>query len=116
MVGLYTMERCVLVRLVVGGFELVSLPRHCWEGSVVDHLLMVGCCLDSWLSYLWLSLVGFVGMVGWDGFAMQTLDPKLLAELGWGLEWLALVVHSRLRGLGVLQTWASVPHNVVPAK
>ena len=47
---------------------------------------------------------------------MQTLDPKLLAELGWGLEWLALVVHSRLGGLGLLQTWASVPHIVVLTK
>ena len=47
---------------------------------------------------------------------MQTLVPKEQAELGWGFERLVLVVHSRLGGLGVLQTWASVPHIVVSAK
>ena len=52
----------------------------------------------------------------WDGFVVQTIVPRVLAELGQGLEWLAPVVHSRLGGLGVLQMWASVPHIVVSAK
>ena len=47
---------------------------------------------------------------------MQTLVLKVLVELGQGLELLVLVVHSRLGGLGVLQTWASIPHIVVPVK
>ena len=47
---------------------------------------------------------------------MQTLVPKDQAELGQGFEWLALVVHSILRGMGVLQMWEFVPHIVVSAK
>ena len=102
--------------MVTGGFELVSLPYHCWEDLVVDCLLVVGYCLNFGLSCFWLALVGYWGLVGWDGFAVKTLVPKVLVELGRGLEWLALVVHSRLGRLGVLQMWAYVLHIVVTAK
>ena len=47
---------------------------------------------------------------------MQTPVLKVLAEWVRGIEQLAPVVHSRLGGLGLLQTWASVPHIVVLAK
>ena len=51
MVGLYTMGRCVLVHLVEEDFGLASLPRHYWEGLVVDHLLAVDYCLGSEVGY-----------------------------------------------------------------
>ena len=102
--------------MVAEDFELDSLPRCCWEDLVVDHLLVVGCFLDSCLGCFCLALVSYWGMAGWDGFVVQTLVPKEQVELGWGLEWLALVVHSRLGGLGVLQTWESVPHIIVSTK
>ena len=60
-VGLCETECCVLVHSVVGGFGLVGLPRHCWEGSVVDRLLAIGYCLGCGVSYFELSLVDYWG-------------------------------------------------------
>ena len=50
-IGLCAMGHCVLVHFVVGGFELVGLPRHCWEGSVVDRLPTVGYWLGFKVDY-----------------------------------------------------------------
>ena len=50
MVGLCAMGHCVLVHLVVEDFGLAHLP-HCWEGLVVDHLLVVDCFLSSGVGY-----------------------------------------------------------------
>ena len=86
MVGLYARENCVLVHLVVEDFGLVGLSRHCWEDLVVDRLPVVGCCLGSRVGYSWLSLVGYWGLVGWDGFAVQTPILMEQVEQGWGLE------------------------------
>ena len=47
---------------------------------------------------------------------MQTPVLKVLEEYGWGLERLALLVHSKLRWVLVLQMWAFVPHIVVSGK
>ena len=47
MVGLCATRRCVLVHLVMGGFELAIFPRRCWDGLVVDHLSTVGYWLGS---------------------------------------------------------------------
>ena len=82
--------------MVAEDFGLASLPRHCWEGLVVDRLPAVDYCLGFGLGYFWLSRVGYWGLAGWDGFAMQTPVLKVLAEYGRGLEQLAPVVHSRL--------------------
>ena len=51
MVGLCAMGHCVLVHLVMGGFELAGLLRHGWEGLVVNHLPVVGCWLGSGADY-----------------------------------------------------------------
>ena len=51
MVGSCAMGCCVLVHFVVGGFGLAGLPQHCWEGSVVDCLPMVGYWLGSEADY-----------------------------------------------------------------
>ena len=74
-VGLYATEHYVLVHLVVEDFGLAGSLWHCWEDLVVDHLPMIGCCLGSGVSYSWLSLVGYWGLAGWDGFSMQTPIP-----------------------------------------
>ena len=47
---------------------------------------------------------------------MQTPILKVLVEWGWGLEWLASVVHSRLGWVYVPQMWAFVPCIVVSDK
>ena len=47
---------------------------------------------------------------------MQTPTLKVLAEWGWGIEWLAKVVHRRLGGVKVPQMWEFVLHIVVLAK
>ena len=112
-VGLYAMERCILVHLVVKYFGLANLPWHCWEDSVVDHLPAVGCFLGSGLVYSWLSLVGYWGQAGWDGFAMQTPIPM---EQGQGIEWIAPVVHSRLGWVSIPQMWTFVSCIAVSAK
>ena len=70
MVGLYATRCYVSVQLVMEDFWLDGLPWHCWEGLVVDRLPMVDCFLGSGVSYSWLSLVGYWGLAGWDGFAM----------------------------------------------
>ena len=51
------------MRLVAEDFGLAGLPRHCWEGLVVDHLPVVDCCLGFGLGYFWLALVGYWGLV-----------------------------------------------------
>ena len=51
MVGLYATECCILVHLVVEDFGLVGLLWDCWEGLVVDHLLVVGYWLGSKADY-----------------------------------------------------------------
>ena len=53
-----------------------------------------------------------VGMI----FYVQTLVPTILVKLGWGIEQLALVVHSIFVELGVPQMWASIPNIVVSSK
>ena len=80
MVGLYAMNRCVLVHLVVEDFGWVVLLWHCWEGLVVDRLPVVDCCLGSGVGYFWLSIVGYWGLDGWDGFVVQTLVPMEWVE------------------------------------
>ena len=84
-VGLCTMERCVLVHFVVGGFGLAGLPWHCWEGSVVDHLPAVGYYLGSGANYFELSLVDCWGQASWDDFVVRTLVPTEWVEWGHGL-------------------------------
>ena len=61
-VGLCAMGHCILVRLVMGGFELVGFPWHCWEGLVVDRLPVVDYFLGSGLDYFWPALVGYWGL------------------------------------------------------
>ena len=85
-VGLSAMEHYVLVHLVVEDFGLADLSRHCWEDLVVDRLLAVDCCLGSRVSYSWLALVGYWGLAGWDGFAVQTPVPMEQVDQGQGLE------------------------------
>ena len=51
MVGLYTMEHCILVHLVVEDFRLASSLWHCWEDLVVDRLPVVGYWLGSGVDY-----------------------------------------------------------------
>ena len=75
MVGLPAMECCVLVHLVVEDFGLASLLQHCWGDLVVDHLPAVDCCLGFGVNYSWLALVGYWGLVGWDGFVVKTPIP-----------------------------------------
>ena len=84
--------------MVVEDFGLGGLPQHCSEGLVVDRLPAVDSFLGSKTGYFWLSLVGYWGMAGWDGFVVQT--PVLMehVEQGWGLERLAPAVHSRIGG------------------
>ena len=77
---------------------------------------MVCCCLGSRISYSWLALVGYWGLVGCDDFVVQTPVPIEQVEQGWGLEQLALVVHSRFGWVLVLQMWVFVPCIVVLAK
>ena len=48
--------------------------------QVVSEDAMVDCFLGSRVSYSWLSLVGYWGLVGWDGFAVQTPVPMELVE------------------------------------
>ena len=52
----------------------------------------------------------------WVDSAEQTLVPEVPTGLGWGLEWLALVVHSKLEGLVVPQIRSSIPNIVVLAR
>ena len=85
-VGLYAIEHCILVHLVVEDFGLAGSLRHCWEEWVVEHLLAVDCFLDSRVGYSWLSLVGCWGLVGWDDFAVQTPVPIEWKEWERGLE------------------------------
>ena len=56
--------------MVVEDFGLAGFPRHCWEDLVVDHLPVVDCCLGFRLGYFWISLDGYWGLAGWDGFAV----------------------------------------------
>ena len=51
MVGLYTMELCVLVHLVMEDFGIAGLSWHCWEGLVVYLLLAVDYFLGSGVGY-----------------------------------------------------------------
>ena len=74
-VGLYAIEHCVLVHLLIEDFGLAGSPRHCWKDLVVDRLLAVGCCLGFGLIYSWPALVGYWGLTGWDGFFVQTPVP-----------------------------------------
>ena len=82
---MYSACRVILVHLVAEDFVLASLPQHCWEDLVVDCLLAVDYCLGSGLGYFWLNLVGYWGMAGWDGFAVQTAVPLEQVEQGRGL-------------------------------
>ena len=116
MVGLCTTGRCVLVHLVAGGSRLADLPWHCWEGSVVDHLPVVGYFLGCRAGYFKLSLVDCWGQAGWVIFVVRTLVPTERVEQGWGLELVALVVHSICVGVVVLQMWEFSPHTTVLAK
>ena len=50
-------------------------------------------------------------MVGWGNYVEQTLVPEV-----WQLEQLALAMHSKLGGMGVLQMWASISHTIMLAK
>ena len=68
------------MHLVVEDFGLAGSPWHCWEDLVVDRLPVVGCCLGSKLGYLWLAFVGYWGLAGWDGFAVQTPVPMEQVE------------------------------------
>ena len=61
-------------------FALAVLPWHCWEGLVVDRLPVIDCFLGPRLSYFWLSLVGYWGLAGWDGFVVQTPVPMEQVE------------------------------------
>ena len=47
---------------------------------------MVGCFLGFGLGYSCLSLVGYWGLDGWDGFAVQTPFPMEKVEQGWDIE------------------------------
>ena len=67
-----------------------------------------GCFLNSQIGCFWLSLVGCWGLVGWDGFVVQTLVPMEWVEQGWGIEPLALVVHSIFGWVVAPQMWAFV--------
>ena len=98
MVGLYATEHYVLVHLVVEDFGMAGSQRHCWEDLFVDCFPAVDCCLNSRVSYSLLALVGYWGLVGWDGFVVQTPIPMEKVELGQGLEWLIQLVRSRLGG------------------
>ena len=51
MVGLCATGHYVLVCLVMGGFELADLLRHCWEGSVVDPVPTIDYCLGYGAGY-----------------------------------------------------------------
>ena len=64
MVGLCTTRHYVLVDFVMGGFGLVGLLQHCWEGSVVDHLPAVGYFLGCGAGCFYLALVGCWGKAG----------------------------------------------------
>ena len=75
MIGLSATERCVFVHLVVEDFGLAGLLQHCWEDLVVDHPPMVHCFLGFEVGYSWLSLVGYWGLTGWDGFVVKTPVP-----------------------------------------
>ena len=85
MVGLCAMGHCILVHSIVGGFGLVGLSWHCWEGSVVDRLPTVGYWLGSKADYFYLSLVDCWGQAVWDGFVVRTLVPTERVEGGRGL-------------------------------
>ena len=115
-VGLCAMGRCVLVHFVVGGFGLAGLPWPCWEGSVVDCLPAVGYCLGYGTSYFELSLIDCWGQAGWDSFVVQTLVPMEQVEQGWGLELVALVLHSIFVGVVVPLMWEFATHTIVLAK
>ena len=56
-VGLCATERCVLVHFVMGSFGVVGLLWHCWEGSIVDRLPVVGYFLGCGASYFKIVLV-----------------------------------------------------------
>ena len=79
-VGLYATEHCILVHLVIEDFGLAGSLWHCWEDLVVDRLLAADCCLGSRVGYSWLALVGYWGLAGWDGFAVQTPVPMEQVE------------------------------------
>ena len=80
MVGLSTAEHSVLMHLVIEDFGLAGSPWHCSEDLVVDRLPEVDFFLGFGVGYSWLSLVGYWGLVGWDGFAVQTPVPMELVE------------------------------------
>ena len=118
MVGLCATGHCVLVHSVMGGFGLDGLPQHCWEGSVVDRLPLVGYFLGCGPGYFELSLVDCWGQASWDGFVVRTLVPTEWmeqVEQGRGLELVALVVHSIFVGVVVPQMWEFSPHTIVLA-
>ena len=92
-IGLYAMDRCVLVHLVIEDFGLVCFPQNYWEDLVVDCLPAVNCFLGFRVGYSWLSLVAYWRLASWDGFVVQTPIPM---EQGRGLEQLVSMVHSRL--------------------
>ena len=55
-------------------------------------------------------------MASWDGFVVQTPVPMEQVEQGWGLELLALVVHSIFGWMAVPQMWAFAPCIAMLAK
>ena len=59
MVGMYAMEHCILVHLVMEGFGRVILPRHCWGGLVVDYLPAVDYWIGFRVGYFGPSLVDY---------------------------------------------------------
>ena len=77
-VGLYAMERCVSVHLVVEDFGLAGSPRHYWEDLVVDCLPAVDCCLGSKLGYCLLSLVA---LHNWEFHQMDAKSAFLHGDL-----------------------------------
>ena len=79
-VGLYAMECCILVHLIIEDIGWASSLWHCWEDLVVDRLPAVDFCLGSEVGYSWLTLVGYWGLAGWDGFVVQTPVPMEQVE------------------------------------
>ena len=85
MVGLCTMEHHVLVHFVVGGFGLADLPRHCWEGLVVDRLPAVGYWLGSGAFFSSLPLLIFGGRLVGTVLLCEHLSQRSGWSSGGGL-------------------------------
>ena len=63
------------VDLVMEDFGQVGLPRHCWEGLLVDLLPVIDYWVGFRASYSRPDLVDYWGLAGWDCFVVQTLVP-----------------------------------------